>query len=249
MIQAEFKAVIQTMITKCENYFQNRLVAIYLNGSIHNNEAVMGVSDIDAWVIIGEKLNDIDKNWVEENEKHLDTNFDVVKGVHFNLTSISQFKENTFARFALKYNASLIYGKDIIKEIENAGAVKFLPNKAMAKGRLDFAIKCFEDALTGRCPACLDEIPTNTYFASRKFARYFIIVEGVYFLMSKGVFETYKKERVLEQLKMYATDYSEILDISHSVLENSIETNIKHTDYIQIIKPFVEWMFDEVQKA
>lgn len=107
----------------------------------------------------------------------------------------------------LKYNSVLYHGKDIVNELDNSGCEKFEPNAEMAKGRLAFARQCFEQALDNKQPMCTGEIPTDTYYASRKYARYFVIIEGAYFLMSQSRFESLEKENVLNKLYKYTNGF------------------------------------------
>jgi len=249
MIQEGFQIVIDETVQKYTEYFQSRLCAIYISGSIHANEAIPGESDLDCWVFIANDLDDSDKSWIAKTEVEIDSRHEIIDGVHINVKSINQLRNDKFTRFALKYNATLCYGHDIISEIEALGAATYEPNMEIAKERLPFARKCLEDAMSNKCPQCIDKIPNNTYLAARKYARYFILVEGVYYLMAKNKFETYKQDRVIQQLKLSCIEFNDILDLSLAVLENPLTATIKHDEYIAKIYPFVKWLFAEIEKS
>ena len=95
----------------------------------------------------------------------------------------------------------------------------------------------------------MDKIPENTYFAARKYARYFIIIEGAYYLMAVNKFETYKQECVIQAIRTNCVGFTDILDLSLAVLKDPLAAAIKHSDYIISIYPFVKWMFDEIERA
>ena len=249
MIQKDFQVIVDEAIEKCKKKFENRLSAIYMTGSIHVNEAIIGESDLDCWAFITDDLSDDDRAWLNETENEMNNAFEIIDGVHINVKSIEELRNDKFARFALKYNSTLCFGYDVISEIEPTGVDIYKPNKSIAKERLSFARKCLEDAMLNVCPQCMEKIPENTYFAARKYARYFILVEGVYYLMAKNKFETYKQEKVLQQLKENSTGFNEILDLSLAVLKDPLRAAIKHDDYIVQIYPFVMWLFEEIEKA
>jgi len=249
MIQREFQMIVAEVIKRCDNYFQNRLSAIYITGSIHTNEAIIGESDLDGWIFIADDLSSRDKAWIKVTEMDIDSTYEIIDGVHINVKTVQELHDDKFIRFALKYNSTLCFGVDIIAKIESSGADTYEPNKSMAQGRLLFARQCLEDAMINICPECMEKIPKNTYFAARKFARYFILLEGAYYLMAKGEFETYKQDRVVQQLKEHTVGFCDTLDRSLAVLKDPLTAAVKHDDYIAQIYPFVVWMFDEIKKA
>ncbi|KPU26340.1 hypothetical protein TR13x_10560 [Caloranaerobacter sp. TR13] len=249
VIQAEYQNVVDEVTRKCSEYFSDRLLSIYVTGSISTNEAIINESDLDYWGFISNEITKDDELWLSETEQEIDEKFQIFDGVHINIKSIEYLKEDKFCRFILKYNSILYKGHDVISEIESQGVDSYSPDKTVAKYRLKFARKCLEDALENKCPQCLEKIPKNTYFASRKFARYFVLVEGAYFLMAKGKFESFKQEIVVKQLKENSIGFDEILDLSLKIITEPEATKINHQEFIRMIQPFTEWMFDEIEKA
>jgi len=249
MVQIGFESLIDETTQKCKDHFHNRLYATYLTGSIRISEAIIGESDLDYWVLISDELNDYDKIWIANTEIEISNRHKIIDVAHINVKPISELYNDKFTRFVLKYNSELYYGCDILSEIESTGADSYEPSKVIAKERLLFARKCLEDAIKNICPQCMDKIPENTYFAARKYARYFIIIEGAYYLMAMNKFETYKQERVIQALRTNSVGFSDILDLSFAVLKDPLEAAIKHSDYIISIYPFVKWMFEEIERA
>lgn len=249
IFQEGFQSAVDEVTRKCREYFSDRLYAIYITGSVSTNEAISGESDLDYWGFIADEVSDADKFWLLKTELEIGKDFEIFDGVHINIKSIEYLKKDKFARFTLKYNSILYYGNDIVSEIDSLGFDLYEPNKAVAKERLVFARQCLEDALKNKCPQCLDKIPKNTYLAARKFARYFVLVEGAYFLMSKNKFESFKQERVIQQLKENCVEFNDILDLSLEIITRPLEAGVKHDDFIVKICPFTEWMFTEIERA
>ncbi len=249
MIQEGFQKVVEETTRKCLEHFSNRLLAVYVTGSISVSEAIMGESDLDYWGFITDELSDSDKNWITKTEAEIDGQFDVIDGAHINIRSIEALKKDKFTRFALRHNSILYFGGDVVSQLDASGCDAYAPNKWLAKERLPFARKCLHDATQNRCPECIDKLPENNCLAARKFARYFILVEGAYFLMARGVFESFKQEEVIKRLKENSVGFDDVLDLSLAVLREPLATGGAHGDFIIRVRPFVEWMFDEIEKA
>lgn len=248
-MQKEFKPLVEDATVLCKNYFAEKLLAMYLHGSIAMGDAIPYVSDLDYYIIVSEEPGYEDKQWLEQMENELQQKHSIVNGIHLSVHSIKDLTEDKFARFVLKYNSTLYFGKDIVKELNDSGCEKFEPNKEIAKGRLTFARQCFGQALNNKQPMCTGEIPVDTYYASRKFARYFVIIEGAYFLMSLNEFESFKKSDVLNKLYKYADGFEKELNMTSEILKNPESAGITHDEFLKCIRSFVEWMFDMIEKS
>lgn len=246
-MQKEFQTLVENTVTFCRNYFAEKLLAVYLHGSIAMGDAIPFVSDLDSYIVISGELGLEDKKWTEETENELQQKYPVVSGIHLCVHSVTDLAKDKFARFALRYNASICFGKDVAKELDNSGCEKFEPNGEMAKGRLAFARQCFQQALENIQPMCTGEIPADTYYASRKYARYFVIIEGAYFLMSQNAFESFEKWDVLRKLYMHADGFEKELDMTRQILKEPKGAGITHDEFLKKIRPFVEWMFDRIE--
>lgn len=249
MIQKEFRQAVDEATSLCSDYFTDRLISIYITGSVTTNEAILYESDLDYFVFLIDDVSEDDKLWLLRTEKCIESKYPIINGVHLNINSLEYLKKDNFARFIIKYNSVLYKGMDSISIIESEGLKTLLPDKTTSKSRLNFARKCLEDALNGICPQCLDKIPENTFLAARKFARYFVLVEGTYLLMAKGKFETFKQEPVIEGLKKITNGYDDFLDLSLEIIKKPLEMKITHNDYIIMVSGFTKWIFDEIERS
>jgi hypothetical protein len=249
IFQEGFRQAVEEITQKCRDYFLNRLFAIYITGSVSACEALSGESDLDYWGFLTDEVSEKDRCWLKTTETDISNYYPVLNGVHINIKSLEYLKKDKFARFVLKHNSVLYYGSDVVSEIDASGFDIYRPDKVAAKERLAFARQSFEDALNNKCPQCLDKIPANTFMAARKFARYFILVEGAYFLMSRNTFETFKQEKIIQQLKESSIKFIDILDLSLTIMRTPLEAGVRHDDYLALIRPFVEWMFSEIERS
>ncbi len=245
-MQKEFQPLVDEAIIRVTKYFGERFLAAYLHGSLNYGDAVPGISDMDCYIIISDYLNGYDKSWISDNEHDLQKKYPIINGVHLSTHSAEEVKKDAYTRFMLKYNSSLYSGIDIVEvfNTEEFGIIK--PDKNAAKMRLRFAEQCFTDALNGKQPACTGELPKNTYYITRKFARYFVIIEGAYWLMSINKFNSFKKEQVLMGLRENCPEFNDILDLTENALLNPVRAGIPHEEFLIKIRPFMLMIFKSI---
>lgn len=248
-MQKEFQPLVDDAIMIVRKYFNTRFLAAYLHGSINYGDAVPNISDMDCYIVIKNDLNNDDKVWISYTENCLQNKYPIIDGVHLSTHSVGEVKKDAYARFMLKYNSSLYEGIDIVKifNTEKFGIIK--PDKNIARARLNFAEQCFDDALKGKQPACTGELPKNTYYIARKFARYFVIIEGAYYLMSINEFNSFEKEQVLLGLRKNCSEFNDILDLTEKVLLNPVETEMSHEDFLTKITPFMSMIFKSISNT
>ncbi len=245
-MQKEFQPLVDDAVTLVREYFSKRFLAAYLHGSLNYGDAVPNISDMDCYIVIKDDLSDYDKKLINDTENELQNKYPIINGVHLSVHSADELKKDAFTRFMLKYNSSLYEGIDIadILNTEKYGIIK--PDKTTAKTRLKFAMQCFADASGGRQPACTGELPENTYYISRKFARYFVIIEGAYLLMSIGKFHSFKKEQVLIDLKENFPEFNYVFDMTEKILLNPVDAGVPHREFLTKTSPFMKMMFESI---
>lgn len=249
VMQKEFQPLVDDAIARVREYFGKRFLAVYLHGSLNYGDAVAGVSDMDCYIVISGELNDDDKSWISGNEALLQEKYPVINGVHLAVHSAEELKKDAYTRFMLTYNSSLYAGADIVQTLntEEFGVIR--PGREAAKSRLKFAKRCFDEALSGRQPACMGELPENTYYIARKFARYFVIIEGAYLLMSINKFNSFEKTKVLMGLRENYSEFNGVFDLTEKVLINPSEAGITHGEFLMKIRPFVMMMFESISNG
>lgn len=245
-MQKEFQPLVDDAITQVRKYFNKRFLAVYLHGSLNYGDAIPNISDMDCYIVINDDLNDDDKAWISDTENTLQNKYPIINGVHLSTHSAEEVKKDVYTRFMLKYNSSLYGGTDIVNTFNTAEFGLIKPDKNIAKMRLKFAKQCFADALNGKQPACTGELPENTYYTARKFARYFVIIEGAYWLMSINKFNSFQKEQVLIDLKENCPKFNDVLDLTGKVLLNPVGTGISHEEFLVNISPFMLKLFEDI---
>ena len=115
-------------------HFAERLISIYVWGSVHRNEAIQGVSDLDLYSFIEGPLRETDHQWCRETQESLDREFprarwtfhgltlprsinDVLQGRQPGANKDMRSRHQAFG-FRLHYDATLVWGSDLTGEFE-----------------------------------------------------------------------------------------------------------------------------------
>jgi predicted nucleotidyltransferase len=80
-IQEEWKPLIEDIIEIYKKIFGEKLVNVYLRGSVAKGEAVSGISDIDTWAYVELPENEIKNDWTKSYEEELTQKYPFVRGI------------------------------------------------------------------------------------------------------------------------------------------------------------------------
>lgn len=245
-MQNEFHPLLNSVASKCQNHFGKRLIAGYLHGSILYGDAIPGVSDLD-YLLVLTSLTDDDKVWLFETAHAVELEYPIAAEVHLSPVTMDDLRNQSFARFALMHNAALHMGQDALSLLAVEGVTIPTPDASFAKGRLDFARHCFQQALRGETPDCTGPLPDENCYILRKFTRYFVVIEGAYYLMSKGLFRSFRSVDVLPALTELLPQHQETLQYAQNLLTTPNKYNDLPMDYIYQIEPLVTEMFSFIE--
>jgi hypothetical protein len=76
-----FREAIRRHVEEYVAHFGERLAAIYVSGSVHRNEAVPGISDLDLHPFISDTLTEVDEEWWQKLRQVLDQEFGKIYGL------------------------------------------------------------------------------------------------------------------------------------------------------------------------
>jgi hypothetical protein len=128
---AYFAGVVGRCVDECARYFGGRLVAIYVWGSVHREEAVRGFSDLDMVVFV-KHIDEADREWRNDQiNDQLEREFPDLKwGLIPHPISVADAPHNTIStdserqqirnrEFAalLLHDATLVFGKEVTKSL------------------------------------------------------------------------------------------------------------------------------------
>jgi hypothetical protein len=76
-----FRRAIRRHVEEYVAHFGERLVALYVSGSVHRNEAVPGVSDLDLHSFMTDTIREEDHEWWRQAGEAMDREFGVLYGI------------------------------------------------------------------------------------------------------------------------------------------------------------------------
>lgn len=247
--QKGFQELVTAVDAACIDRFGPRLAASYVAGSVGRCEAWPGASDLDWWAFLRNDLTAADKSWQKRARKRLERQFPIAAEVHLNIQPTDRLRQETFWRFILRYNAVWIRGGNLIAELGRLGAPTPRPSPKLARSRLPFVRTCLEEAVAGRCPPSLAELPSDPFLSTRKLARNFVIVEGAFALMAAGKFTSFKQEIVLKDLRRTWRRWSALTRTTEEVLADPHRAAVAPDAFMRKVHPFMDWAIELTEKS
>lgn len=121
-----FRQATDWAVTQYCRHFGDRLVAVYVCGSVHRNEAVPEISDLDLHAFIRDPCRELDIQWCEQTQQQMDQIFPSTEGlrrprpadvIRRGLQPEADPRAHAIARalgFRLRYDATLVWGQDLL---------------------------------------------------------------------------------------------------------------------------------------
>lgn len=116
-ITGKWKQVTNAIVEVCKNTFGDKLVSVYVGGSVAVGEAIENKSDVDTYIIVDlpqDRLDEIDKTILKDERSKLNIDFPFQTKIEMHLYP----KDSIGIRksFQLGLLATKIYGVDIVEE-------------------------------------------------------------------------------------------------------------------------------------
>ena len=228
-------AVVGHVSVYCE-VFDERLVSVYVWGSVHRNEAVPGVSDLDLHPFVLDSVTDADRFQLRDSEASLREEFLATHGL---VTPRSVDRVSEVAT-RLCYDATLVWGEDLIKGMEipppdPVGA--FRDPRELVR----FAAGLQEENTTDF------SLPDEPSLRLRKLGR-LAVLGGGYLLMASGSGYTLKGSEVLPLLEEVSPDWRGFLRRTSEIYVHPIQPSESVVDeYLSHLVEWMEWIEDQLQ--
>ena len=245
-----FVQLIQHHILEYHAHFAERLISIYVWGSVHRNEAIQGVSDLDLYPFIEGPLRKTDHQWCRETQEKLNREFpyarglclprsidDVLQGRQPGANKDLRSRHQAFG-FRLHYDATLVWGRDLTGEFE-------LPILTPSWVR-----EYFQPALDlTRYVAGLEKenktdfsLPDETRLKLRKLAR-LSVLGGACLLMAQGRFRSLKGVDTIPVLKTSYPQWTDFLDETEELyIHLTHSSNERVSIYLSQLVKWMDWI-------
>ena len=253
-----FREAIQYHVYEYWTYFQNRLSAIYVGGSVHRNEAVPDVSDLDLYPFIRDEFNDADREWFGQAEQRVESRYptanglcpprpdsDVLDGLQSAVDEIAYMRSQAWV-YRFRYDTTLVFGSDLIAGLS-------MPD--MGRDQAPDYFQCVWDLV--RYAAGLEaknktdfRLPKVLSHRLRKLAR-LAVLGGAYLLIGNGELYSFKGTDVFPQLKARFPQWRAFLNETEVlyIFPDSSATDRKISAYLSQLVSWVDWVGEQLSEA
>ena len=236
IVDGFFRDAVVGHVSVYREVFDDRLVSVYVWGSVHRNEAVPGVSDLDLHPFVLDSVTDSDRFQLRESEASLRTEFPATHGL---VTPRSVDRVSEVAT-RLCYDATLVWGEDLRKGMK-------IPAPDPVGG--------FRDPRElVRYTAGLQEenttdfsLPDEPSLRLRKLGR-LAVLGGGYLLMARRGGFSLKGSEVLPLLEEAFPDWRGFLRRTSEIYVHPIKPSEREVEeYLSHLVEWMEWIEDQLQ--
>lgn len=246
-----FRAAVSHHVEVYRAYFGERLLAVYVWGSVHRNEAVWGVSDLDLHAFIADAGREAaDAAWYESARGEMDAQFPHLaalsrplpaslldEGARPDASPQARAAGRAFG-FRLRYDATRVWGRELV-----SGAIVPLPDKEFARAAFPAARDLARFAAGRDDQNKTDfDLPNLPLPRLRKLAR-LAVLGGGYLLMAKGEFRSFKGSDVLPSLLNALPDWKPFLEQTAGLYVLPPAAAPEHiVEYLARLTPWMDWV-------
>lgn len=245
-----FVQLIQRHILEYHAHFAARLISIYVWGSVHRNEAIQGVSDLDLHSFIQGSLKKIDLQWCRETQERLDREFprahglspprsidDALQGRQSGANTDLRSRHQTFG-FRLHYDATLVWGRDLTGEFE---LPTFTPSWIQNYFQSAFDLTRYAAGLEKQNTTDFS-LPEETRLRLRKLARLGVL-GGACLLMAQGRFRSLKGIDTIPVLRESYPQWTDFLNETRELyIHLTRSSNERASIYLSRLVKWMDWI-------
>ena len=251
-----FKEAIQYHVCEYWSHFKNRLAAIYVGGSVHRNEAVPRISDLDLYPFILDSFNERDRRWFNQAEQKVESRYaaanglcpprsvnEVLAGLQATADEITRERSHTWV-YRLRYDTTLIFGSDLIAGYSVPDMDKHRARDHF-QGIRDFVRYAAGLEADNKTDFPLPKAPSHYL---RKLARS-AILGGAYLLIAHGKLYSFKGAEILPLLKVNFPHWNTFFDETEAlyIFLNPSATESEISAYLAQLVLWTDWVGAQLQ--
>lgn len=246
-----FHKPLRRRVEEYVTHFGERLIAAYVSGSVHRNEAVPGISDLDMLYFIRDPFSETDEGWIWQIRKQFEDESPGIGGttrprpVDTALLEGSQPHADEDARIRarawgtrLQYDATRVWGHNLVADL------------AIPPPDLPWARLCFQSPwdLTRHAAGLESEnrtdfsLPDDPPMRLRKLARLGVL-GGAWLLAAHGGFCSFRGSDTLPLLRQRYPHWSAFLtETMRLFIQPTNATPVQVLEYLTELVSWMDWI-------
>lgn len=248
-LQPEFRPAVEQAMKASVERLRPDLAAVYLSGSVAWGEAWPGASDVDWFVFLDRDPLDEDERWAKDLAEGLAKTHSAVAEFGFHLNSVDRLRREQIWRFILRHNSRRLEGRDLITELEEDGIETPAPDRELARSRIGWLERLVKATEEGRFSEAVIKLPDDPGLATRKLARWLILVEGAHVLMADGGFVSFRQDAVLDQLEKLYPQWGPVIETTRRVLQDPTAAGVKPEEFSRNSADFLRWGIAHIKQS
>lgn len=234
LIQFEISSLVNDVVDKCSKYLKDKMISMYVRGSVSIGEAYLHSSDIDIVVVLQEKALSSDLMWAISTTDKLLSCYDVVSDIDLTIISLRELLNSPkYARLRvyLATRSALLKGQDVRDQLP-----RFKPNGDLAA----YMYPNIEEELASLREIFIDESKTHSYLR-RKRSNEFWCVWTMRTVLRSAQALTMVTEKVYEcELKACLDNVTLIYPHLQRYMEKAYEWALNPTNDPDVIVSFLD---------
>lgn len=117
-IIGKWKDAVDEVIETYKNHLGDKLISVYVGGSVGVGTAIEGKSDLDTYAVTylnKEETEEAYDDWINTERKRIDEKFPFQRGVELHLWDVDDMSDKR--KFKLRLVSAYVYGKDFYNEL------------------------------------------------------------------------------------------------------------------------------------
>lgn len=240
-----FQQAVAQHVEAYQSFFRERLIAVYVWGSVHRDEAVAEMSDLDLHAFITDSCSIDECAILRQRYPHLSwltpplpVNL-IHKGLQADAGEASHILTQAFY-VRLRYDATLAWGTPLFSDVEDME-----PNRDFAKACFASVRDCLRYAVGLDSENKSDfSLPIKPHLRLRKLAR-LAVLGGGYLLIAQNEFHSFKGKDILPMLKHQLPQWRRFLSETERLYITLTTTNSEAAIYEQQTVKWIEWLNEQ----